>query len=110
MEQWSKRDSRRLQSCKAHTRARVHHGNPKVTGALMEPDGRKFSFSWPSRGWRDLRAGQWQSDLTDRVSEKMEEERFRESDKDPTHEKYVLSYTYSAGGGVCADRRSPSAL
>ncbi len=42
-----------------------------------------------------LKAGRWQSDLTDRVSEKREEERFREDDKDPTHEKHVLPYTYS---------------
>ncbi len=33
------------------TQAQEHthtHLSPKVTGALMEPDGRKFSFSWPS--------------------------------------------------------------
>lgn len=46
-----------------------------------------------------LRAGQWRSDLTDKASEKREKERFRESDKNPTYEKYLLSYTYSAGGG-----------
>lgn len=45
-----------------------------------------------------LRAGRWRSDLTDRVSEKREKERFQESDKDPTCEKYVFPYTYSAGG------------
>lgn len=57
-----------------------------------------------------LRAGRWRSDLSNRVSEKREEERFRESDKDPTYEEYVLPYTYSAGGGEGGYRCSPSAL
>lgn len=57
-----------------------------------------------------LRASRRQSDLSDRVSEKREKERFRVSDKDPTHEKYVLPYIYSAGGGEGGDRCSPSAL
>lgn len=57
-----------------------------------------------------LRAGRWRSDLTDRVSEKREKERFRESDKDPTDEKYVPHNTHSAGGGESGYRRSPSAL
>lgn len=28
-----------------HAHTYICHRNPKVTGALMEPDGRKFSFS-----------------------------------------------------------------
>lgn len=57
-----------------------------------------------------LRAGRWRFDLTDRVSERTEKGRFKESVKDPTYEKYVLPYTSSAGGGEGGYRRSPSAL
>lgn len=59
----------------------IHHGGKeqKVTGALMEPDGWKLFLQLTFSGAEEPpRAARWWSDLSDRVSEKREKERFRE--------------------------------